>query len=684
MSTNSQNAGLAVAMLMYLHQGHAQSQPMMIEQLAEVYFVQYIDSRASVREDFNPSVYSADMKIFNIVPPATPTNVEKYIQQKISNNDIDDSTQGISKNILNTSVDANLARQEDIQKIRKKRMATEEYTQVGKNGRIFAMYIDEQNQLIAAGLSFKCGLEHMNVRRFSPSGTLDEKFATHGQLNIDLNAKPFHNRAYAVSPGNDNTIIVGGYSFPGINFNCQGFVYADSTIFRLDSEGALDEAFANNGAFVHDLTGRFHQDRIRTLIVDRSGGVFAGGWVADDNNFDICAVHPDFSYSQFSALIHTFSNGTIDSVFSAPEELMHTTDRVMDIKQTDTGKILSACIDFNPRRTVLFQLDSVNGELDNNFGNNGSVALDGSGGDAFIALAQNGKILFASNSVNEISIIRLHSNGTIDSSFEARTSVVLNVQNTIFGIAVDSNERTILLEGNIDFPTENKYFVVRRLLLNGTLDTTFGENGEFTIDLPGAPDGIIDTPLAVDLKGNTYIGSFTEISGQRKPIIIKLDNNGVFQPCYGRSVPTLIMAPALVVENGIHLSVQIYTEPELRWPVINLELKNDTVEESNQWANDSFFDFSDLMPDSQYRLTLFYCDEEIIYHEFHTPTLSSGEAPFLLIGVVTTVAIITVIATVAISSAIIYIQYNKHKSGSHNIEIPLNNVRSSPVVDRHL
>jgi uncharacterized delta-60 repeat protein len=139
-----------------------------------------------------------------------------------------------------------------------------------------------------------------------------------------------------------------------------------------------------------------------------------------------------------------------------------------------------------------------------------------------IAVQSNGQILVGGNfttwkGVPTIRLVRLNSNGTLDTDFDNQSGVSAN--NEIRAIAVQSNGQ-ILLGGYFDvFDFATASYVVR-LNSNGSRDTTFSSNTANSLD------GSVES---IALQSDSKIvlgGSFTTWNGSAANNIVVLNTNG--------------------------------------------------------------------------------------------------------------------------------------------------------------
>ncbi|NNV57010.1 T9SS type A sorting domain-containing protein [Limnovirga soli] len=151
---------------------------------------------------------------------------------------------------------------------------------------------------------------------------------------------------------------------------------------------------------------------------------------------------------------------------------------------------------------------TIEGQLDATFGVGGRVLVtfeEGSGEARDVAIQNDGKIVIVGyggttkTTPNDIFLVRLNSNGLVDSTFGLNGRVITDFNNyeNARAIAIQSDGK-IIVAGNF----EQQKFLIVRYLSNGVIDNTFGENGKviapwgglaFANDVLVQPDGKIIT-----------------------------------------------------------------------------------------------------------------------------------------------------------------------------------------------
>ncbi len=185
-----------------------------------------------------------------------------------------------------------------------------------------------------------------------------------------------------------------------------------------------------------------------------------------------------------------------------------------------------------PHSLVLLRYN-VNGTLDSTFGTGGVVAIGtNTAKDSFalhnasVATQPNGQIVVATNTVTgnsggltsaDVLVLRFNTNGSLDTSFGTNGETDIHFSQGMVearGVAVLSSGQ-IIVAGTDPNGKVGPEFVVARLTASGALDTTFGPNGQgynYTTISSTATDADTVDALAVDASGNILVGGM-----QRNP-----------------------------------------------------------------------------------------------------------------------------------------------------------------------
>jgi uncharacterized delta-60 repeat protein len=219
----------------------------------------------------------------------------------------------------------------------------------------------------------------------------------------------------------------------------------------------------------------------------------------------LLALWSALAAAQAGTLDPTFATG---GIFTTSFTVDSNTDNVMAL-QSDGKIILAGFGSLNGTFGGLLLRLNTNGTLDTTFGSGGFVLLGSTeGSDVFgIALLSNGQILVGSDGLPN-TIIRLNSNGTLDTTFGTNGIASTTSIQILPGESPAQSYLALLPSGEILMTGSG---VMARFTSNGQLDPTFGNAGIASLATP--------VPSAVAVLAN---GKILVASGQPLPAILQL------------------------------------------------------------------------------------------------------------------------------------------------------------------
>jgi uncharacterized delta-60 repeat protein len=301
----------------------------------------------------------------------------------------------------------------------------------------------------------------------------------------------------AIQP--DGKIILGGVSYTNSSL---------AAIARYNTDGSLDKTFSEDGKL---LLGN---GTLSSLTILENGKILASKNSTDLKSTDIICLNSD------GTIDTSFSNDGIVTISGAINKILIQADK----------KILGVGASFfgldGKRDILIYRLDS-NGELDTRFDADGSIlfdlGLDDIGMGAFILSNDDILISGYSRKSNNLSfaIIKLNPNGTFDTSFD-NDGIVLNSIGTSEGWSVgnvfdvQSDGKMLMVApylNGVDYD-----FLLIRFNSNGSLDTTFSDDGKVTTDF-GSQD--VARSIAIQKDGKILVTGW----GSNQQIAIARYNN---------------------------------------------------------------------------------------------------------------------------------------------------------------
>lgn len=316
--------------------------------------------------------------------------------------------------------------------------------------------------------------------------------------------------------------------------------------------GTIDSTFGQDG-IVKTVIGNAHT-YLEDLVVQSDGKIIAVGGNGE--------ATVDINY----ALARYNSNGTLDNTFGVNGIVTispsSNDERLYAVRIQPDGKIVAA----GSNRSIagqgafgLIRLNS-NGTLDTSFGNNGLVAtwIDSTSSNAYSVLLQDdGKIVAGGSHTlglgsNLMVLIRYNSNGSVDTSFgnDGIVTTLITYHDACYSLAQQQDGKIIALNGG-DGVIDDVILV--RYNYDGTIDSTFGNNGILITDL-GAQEDVSSVKLQND--GKILVSGKTGHPNAWDFLIIRYNSDGSFDNTFGSNgVLTYSYAPTSS-EGGASLVIQ--------------------------------------------------------------------------------------------------------------------------------
>jgi uncharacterized delta-60 repeat protein len=310
------------------------------------------------------------------------------------------------------------------------------------------------------------------------------------------------------------------------------------------SPGTFDPTFGNVGTTVLHLGAGANDEGVNRMAVDRDGKILAVGYVAhqcgvarllpdgsldpsfsDDGFLVLLGYEPDSVILPLAdgkilvgsvrtnqcgiRLVRLNHDGTVDRTFGHNGEAVLPTPGIPEIKDAvlePDGDIVVAAYDSTaPSRSWLLARFRPEGVLDSSFGNRGVVVTEFSdfletpwgGSPACLTILPDGKLLAGGT---RGTMARYLPHGELDPTFGEGGKVVFTGDESIRRLLPLADGKILALCTDSDWPT------LIRLNADGSLDTTFGDQGGITdISVNKAAD------VALDPQGGTLV--FTGSTG---------------------------------------------------------------------------------------------------------------------------------------------------------------------------
>ncbi|HUO74399.1 MAG TPA: DUF4395 family protein [Solirubrobacteraceae bacterium] len=365
-------------------------------------------------------------------------------------------------------------------------------TPVGDIGQGEAVVIEPNGGIVTAG-SRQIGLQSdFALTRHNPDGSLDTSFGTNGIAITDFGGADDHAYDAALTP--DGGIVAVGSADPG------GLVKADFAIARYNPDGTPNTNFGTGGIVMTDIRG--DADQAEAVGVQADGKILVAGHAAT-----VAGRITDF------ALVRYNPDGTLDQSFG--NHGIVTTDFGGD----DTAVALGIQADGKIVAAGTVRDDHIglarympDGSLDVTFGTGGRTVDPGFGEIKGLALSPTGAIFLAGDSGGDFLLLSYRADGTRNPGFGTLGSLTTDLSggfDAAENLTVDAQGRIILV-GRATSPTILD-MALARYNPDGTLDTSFANNGTLTADFHGK--GEFGQDVAIDSAGRIVAAGYTANGG---------------------------------------------------------------------------------------------------------------------------------------------------------------------------
>ncbi len=358
-----------------------------------------------------------------------------------------------------------------------------------------AMALQADGKVVMVGGTFT----DFVLARFNANGTLDTSFDADGKVTTDMVANE-QEEALGVAIQADGKIVVVGYTGTAGSGGPANFAIA-----RYNADGSLDATFGSGGKVVSGVPGNAH-----AVAIQPDGRIVVAGDVSISNGADFA----NFAVARYNV------NGTLDPSFGSAGQLTTDfgggTNTARNIVLQANGAMVVSGEPFGTftgsDHTDVVRYDPT-GNPDPSFGTGGKVTLNNARVGEGLALQGDGKLVLAGTldvtvppvfpgTVTEFALMRLNADGSPDAAFgTVSTAISDGERDSAKAVALQSDGKIVLAGQSSN---SNADFAVARYNTDGTVDTTFGNDGTLTIDFFGFTD--IAESVLVQPDGRIVLG----------------------------------------------------------------------------------------------------------------------------------------------------------------------------------
>ena len=381
-------------------------------------------------------------------------------------------------------------------------------TDIGSNSYDVARSVTVQadGKILVGGYSTNpSGYYRFALVRYNIDGSLDTTFDTDGKVTTELNGYYNHDVGQSVTFQSDGKILVGGYSG------------SDFALVRYNTDGSLDTSFDGDGKLTTDIAGNYDQGN--SVIVQADGKIVVGGY-GTAYSYNPYNYYYNSSYTNDFAVVRYNADGSLDTSFNGSGLVTtninstvyyNTQDYGQSVVVQSDGKLIVGGTSYDQYTGIYnFSLVRYNtdGSLDTGFDGDGKLqtSINNNAQAQSIALQADGKILVAGYSnaysynpyygnsySSDFTLVRYNPDGSLDTNFDTDGIVITNLSN-YYGsnsqdyaqsVKVQADGKIIVAGYSTDPMTGLNHFVMVRYNTDGSLDTSFDNDGKVITSIFG-------------------------------------------------------------------------------------------------------------------------------------------------------------------------------------------------------
>ncbi|GAB3469330.1 hypothetical protein GCM10027321_38560 [Massilia terrae] len=328
----------------------------------------------------------------------------------------------------------------------------------------------------------------------------------------------------------------------------------DFRVLRLSADGGVDTTFGTNGSTTVSFGSG--ADSLRKILVDGSGKILMVGNTESATGRDL-------------AVVRLNADGSLDNTFNGSGKFtlsLGSGNAVANAVavQADGKLVLAGYAPNGSLNEVAVVRLNADGTLDTTFGSGGKVLMPiGPGANlaTTVEVLASGKILLggyartgADASTDwDAALVRLNADGSADASFGTGGVVKTHLSDfndNVLAMKVQADGKIVMLsDTGYNASSMNGKVAVLRYNADGTLDTSFGNNGVAKITI----HGIAEQPNSLALVGDKIVvfgSSVNDTNFDTSNVIVRLNANGTPDTTFGVNNPTSLGGTIKV--DGIH------------------------------------------------------------------------------------------------------------------------------------
>ena len=379
-------------------------------------------------------------------------------------------------------------------------------------------------KVVGANANGSGGSENVAVARYLPNGALDDSFGSGGLFQLDVDAASDEGRAVRVF--SDGSVLVGG--------TLSTASHSDYGVVKLRRDGSLDTTFgeadagdARKGYVRLDIGGPTVHDNPYAMAVQRNGKIILAGITR--------VFHDGFWYGQVAVARFT-ADGVLDTTFAGGQGYIVLApffgaagDMLTTIALDQAGNLGAddriVLGGYTPGRNTAFLARlTAEGAVDTSFNTTGRVTIQAatssgvSSGLYMLAaarLTREGRIIVVGEGNDRgMAVMRFNANGSLDTTFGQNGRSLIKFsggadEDVATALALQGNGKIVAVGSATNRATgaAHQDFFVGRWNADGSVDTSFGDQGLKVAQVSTVEDGAY--AVAVEISGDILAGGYT-------------------------------------------------------------------------------------------------------------------------------------------------------------------------------
>ena len=376
--------------------------------------------------------------------------------------------------------------------------------------------VQSDGKIVTTGKVKIAGIDNILVARFNTDGSLDTTFNSTGWSSIPLG--PGHSQGTAVLTQSDGSIFILAISDYTVSPN-----YSDALVIKLTASGTLDTSYAASTS----------TPGVKHLSISQT--TQSSAFAFDSVGRLVVVGSTLISTTKSSYVARLLSTGEYDLSFNSIGSLEVSTPTATSYSSvaiTTGDKIIvggSRDIGSGSETHGIVAKFNTNGTPDLSFDTDGWVDVSSAQAISAIALQADGKIVVTGITViggaDTSLALRLNSSGSIDTTFGASGSFVYPASDAalFYDLLIEASGKIVVFGFTGTHPYKFDLVAVR-LTGNGTLDSSFGNNGTSR-----TPVGFSALAVSGTVQGDgryILVGQTPDIIEAPRAVIVRLDSLG--------------------------------------------------------------------------------------------------------------------------------------------------------------